>query len=297
MNTATTQEQKLLMVGLPSTGKTTYLGAFWNAIEKSKNAHSVKLADVLPDDRIYLNSLRDDWLRYEVLGRTQDDETRHPPLSVIFGDGKVVSLSFPDISGETFRDIVESRHWPVEFGDVIEGVTELMMFIHPDYVKDSPTHLEFAKLTGKLPENLSTGKSATRKKTQEFEEWTAKIISTQMKNIEILQLLTSNRANTNVRKIGIVISAWDRVVSMEMSPPEYLEKEMPMLSQFLEANSDIWECRIFGVSAQGGDYGEKDDLDRMTNFTDPLARPIIAGLNKGEAEPNDITYPVSWLFS
>lgn len=290
-------DHKVLMVGLPGAGKSTYLGAFWNAVEKAHDTHAVKLVGLLPSDRVYLNSLRDDWLEFKKLGRTQEDETRHSPLSVSFGGSENVSLNFPDISGETFRDMVESRHWPLEFHEVIDGATELMVFLNPLLLKDGPTILDAVRMEGEIVDDQTPPDQSEQASIELGKPWTRALIPTQVKLIDIVQLITLKARNAKIRKISVIVSAWDAVENTSPSPKDYVRINTPMLYQFLEAGSVNWDYRVFGVSAQGGDYENDASLRELLRLADPINRPRIAGISKEEAQQNDITFPIRWLFT
>ena len=74
-------------------------------------------------------------------------------------------------------------------------------------------------------------------------------------------------------------------------PKLWLENELPLLNQFLESNRDLLEFKIFGISAQGGDYdGDKDKLQEEIH---PSKR-IIVQKETGEIS-SDISLPIKWL--
>ncbi|MBX9680717.1 MAG: hypothetical protein K2X38_18330 [Gemmataceae bacterium] len=55
-------------------------------------------------------------------------------------------------------------------------------------------------------------------------------------------------------RLGVIISAWDVVMKQEdTTPGKWLQAYLPMLHQYLVANSEEVCSRVYGVSAQKGD--------------------------------------------
>ena len=94
-------------------------------------------------------------------------------------------------------------------------------------------------------------------------------------------------------------SAWDKAASRGFSPEEYLAKRMPLLDQFLRHGlHPDWEKRIYGVSAQGGDYDDDNsklaDAERLRDIDVPSER--ISVVYAGD-KSNDLTEPLQWLLT
>ncbi len=51
-----------------------------------------------------------------------------------------------------------------------------------------------------------------------------------------------------------MLSAWDKVEDEGHDPETFLTQELPLLDQYLRQGTDGWDFRIYGLSAQGGDY-------------------------------------------
>ena len=87
--------------------------------------------------------------------------------------------------------------------------------------------------------------------------------------------------------------------------------KLPLLAQYLEAERDGWRIRVYGVSAQGGDYDGNDanaepaegeaskkkprkgrDADRLREVDIPADRIRLVF---GKRESNDLTEPLRWL--
>ena len=60
---------KQLLIGLPETGKTTFLAALWQVVESDEVPGALRL-EKLHGDREHLNKIRADWLCCSPMGRT-----------------------------------------------------------------------------------------------------------------------------------------------------------------------------------------------------------------------------------
>ena len=49
----------------------------------------------------------------------------------------------------------------------------------------------------------------------------------------------------------------------KVTPKEYIKIKLPLLYQYLEFNSKLFDYEIWGVSAQGGDFDDEDDLKKL----------------------------------
>ena len=56
--------KKLLMVGLPETGKTTYLAALWDVVNNPEEVEGALKLACLPVNAQYLNMISEKWIAY-----------------------------------------------------------------------------------------------------------------------------------------------------------------------------------------------------------------------------------------
>jgi Double-GTPase 1 len=118
----------------------------------------------------------------------------------------------------------------------------------------------------------------------------------------MLQMLRCDALQAPACRLAVVLSAWDKVAEEEpdTTPDEYHARELPLLNQYLRHGADGWEFRVYGLSAQGGDFerdGETDDPDR----NDRVA--AIRSLDDASSRirlmtpelSNDLTEPITWL--
>jgi hypothetical protein len=114
----------------------------------------------------------------------------------------------------------------------------------------------------------------------------------EVKIVEFLQVANRRPLRARCRNIAVIVSAWDLIMKkeQEMTPDKWLSTRRPMLRQFLETNQEIWESRVYGVSAQGGRLPE--DKDALEKISRPSERIRIVGHG---ADAHDISAPIRWM--
>ena len=118
-----------LLVGLPRTGKTTFLAALWHQVDTGEVKQALRLHK-LHGDREYLNKIRDSWVGCREIERTRigAEETVRMWLAEP-GSSAVAEIVFPDLSGETFRDQWAQRRWSRAFVDLLDEAIGSLIFI------------------------------------------------------------------------------------------------------------------------------------------------------------------------
>lgn len=239
---------KLLMLGLRGSGKTTFLAALWHFIESGEIDDRLGVP-VLQPDRDYLNAARNSWLAVKPVGRTSMRSTNNVSLKLLDKRLNVtIDMSLPDLSGESFRLQWVTRKAPKNYVEFARDCAGAFLFVHPADV--ARTHV-IKPLTVELQpseEEVEESSSAIPASAN----WTPAQSSTQVQLVDVLQLLMRMRATKTRMRVAIVISAWD-IVRAKIPPAVWLERRLPLLSQFMRANPDRMASEIFGISAQGGD--------------------------------------------
>src|SRR5688500_5685441 len=101
------ENKHILLVGLPESGKTTYIGALWNYIHSIGDNKSIELFSLQNSESEYLDAIADKWTSCDDLDRNY----RTTPISAIkmkvqiAVSGEVISLDIPDLSGEVIGDM------------------------------------------------------------------------------------------------------------------------------------------------------------------------------------------------
>jgi len=87
------------------------------------------------------------------------------------------------------------------------------------------------------------------------------------------------------------VSAWDVLPHPQPTPEEWVQRELPLLHQFLSTNRESFDSRIYGVSAQGGNVRSSPAKQELLHKT-PSERIQCVGVHP---DVHDLTDPVLWL--
>ena len=131
--------------------------------------------------------------------------------------------------------------------------------------------------------------------------WSPRLAPTQVQLVDLLQLLRASPLDVGRRRLAVMLSAWDKARDEGLAPADYLKAKLPLLDQYLRRGSDGWDYRIYGLSAQGGDYDRvgKDvrkvpDAEELRNLDRPSTRIQLLG---PVPETHDLTEPLAWLMA
>lgn len=274
----------LLFIGLPGSGKTTFLAALWHVLSDRSSATTLRLTKS-SRERTYLNQLTQEWRECSQVPRTnlQNDQ-----VVVLHLDGEgfgSFDLSIPDLAGEAFKQQLTDRRMSREHDLFVQEATGVMLFLHPDVQKGMQLtvarRLE-AELTGSQKEEATT--ASTEENT-----WSPDMLPTQVKLVELVQFLLERRQRR--LRVAVVVSAWD-LVNHRRTPHEFVERDLPLLHQFLGSNDDLIEHTVFGVSAQGGDITDEKQKQTLLELDDALERIKV---QQDQQTSQDITKPIAWL--
>ena len=275
----------LLFIGLPGSGKTTFLAALWHVLSDRSSATTLRLAK-LSGDRTYLNQITNEWRECSQVPRTN---LQSEQVVVLHLDGEgfgLFDLSIPDLAGEAFKQQLTDRRISRHHDAFVQGATGVMLFLHPDVQKG--TQLTVARqLEAALPGGQKAETSAANSVPK---AWSPEMLPHQAKLVELLQFLLE-RTQRKLR-VAVVVSAWDLVESLGMPPHAFISRELPLLKQFLEANDDLLGHAVFGVSAQGGDITVASEKKSLLELDDAWKRIKV---RQDQDTGQDITKPIAWL--
>ncbi|WP_261372525.1 TRAFAC clade GTPase domain-containing protein [Yersinia aleksiciae] len=280
-----------IIMGLPASGKTTFLAALWHLIESNETTCRLEL-DTYNGDLTYLNRIAEAWRNFEPVPRTSQSGDMNVAIHLRNRETDEKGTAFfPDLAGETFDRQVEDRTFRKDF---MKGFSEddgILFFISSDVRED---FISVTELNARLPsdseidESLNDSPAETR-----ITEWEPKLLPAQVKIVQLLSDIIRPPFEPRLRRIALLISAWDLVHHYGVTPYDWLEVNMPLVAQFLKANKDYFEHQIYGVSAQGVNLNDDSAVDEIANLL-ASRRIKIVGL---ENEGNDLTEPLIWLMS
>ena len=245
---------RLAFLGLPRTGKSTFLGALW-ALVQSPAETSVSETN-FSGDRSYVQKLADRVARGEEIDRTDVDADEEMRVELAFDGELTADLLIPDTSGESLRVLVERRIWYPRLLAACEDATAILLFVHPDRVRMPQPISALATATGETPEPAphQPPEAAAQFDLHQHGCTAAELIDV----FENVSELCHDRWPI---RFGVVVSAWDRVRNAHgPTPYEWMQTWLPGVLATVESNPDVAELEVFGVSAQGGSLDAKDEL-------------------------------------
>lgn len=276
-------KKKVFMIGMPSSGKTTYLASLCRLLlcGEQKTEWKLDIRDV-PEGFDQIREFIKNLNSYKIVGRTQ--EVYDIGLNLYNQNQEWMQFIVPDSSGEIFRDLVYDRRIASNIMDQIVESDMLLFFINVNTMI-SEERIKLGEKSAIKQLNEEQGDKVTQSAEDIVEEYARdrekeRIKSKeQVKNKEKEQKKYNNQSalvellqniiylvphSLNIR---FVISAWDLVEKEfkqdKVTPEEYIKRKLPLLYQYLVFNSKLTDYEIWGVSAQGGDFDDEDDLKKL----------------------------------
>ncbi|MGI2192713.1 hypothetical protein ACRN9V_14840 [Shewanella baltica] len=277
-------DEKIFFCGLPSSGKTTFMAALGYLLENDEVEKEFELTG-LPAERRFFNELADRWLRCEPMLRTKVSSSDKIRMNIKNKDLHI-SVEMPDFSGETWEQLWSEHEIDNQLVAELEKNPSIVIFIQSDYVQ-APMLLTDQSEMINCKEPISSVESLV--------PWEpTKHVPTQAIVVDLLRKISSfiTRAHRDT-KLVIVLSAWD-TIRHHITPELFIEREMPLLHQYLNCRFDFNHFAIFGVSAQGGDLGDEAVAEKLLYEDNPSMRVKV--VNNG-VENSDLTRILSWLVS
>lgn len=235
-----------LFVGLPQTGKTTYLALAYATIIDDYDC-GVHL-DAHDDDLAYLNRILGTLQEYRPASHTEVGGTDELNLLLRFDASGTARISVPDLSGETWQGVHVDRVWERELAEMVTRCTGFVLFTN---VVDHKAVQTVTELRASAEALGATDWDPNAQHSRDVPE-----APTQLALVDLLQAL--RREHKTRFRVSVVLSAYDGADPPGISPTDWIDANLPLLAQYLEANADAIDSRPFGVSGQGGPYPPGD---------------------------------------
>lgn len=285
-------ERSITICGFPESGKTTYLAALWHLITARADQTALKFASLLLGDSSHLNALAARWRDGLTQIRTETRSSQSVSMNLLDGSGRPIRLTFPDLSGESYRVMFEERDCSPAVAEILARGEAMLFFIHADRIRQPHMVVNVVAQSNALGSPIPPGQEVA---------WSPSLCPTQVQIVDLLQLLRLPPLRLGVRRIAIVLSAWDKVADEGRSPEEFLTERLPLLDQYLRCGADGWEWRVYGISAQGADYEKENEkltdsqltkLQELRALDEPSKRIRVVSAG---SETSDLTEPLEWL--
>jgi len=280
--------KKLVLVGLPESGKTSFLAALYYYVTSDIADKSMCECE-LSENAMYLQGISSKWINCQPIGRTVLlDNTQNRDVTIHLQDlnsHKKTTLHIPDLAGESFLNQFRERYWEQSYFNEFEVSAGMLLFIHPGKLRP---HVLIDDMHGAI-QILSEGDD------EEVVPFKKDEVPTQVVLVDILNYHGKFTAN-NPLPISVVISAWDEVLNKKeaISPRKWIEVELPLLYQYLNNNGDKFSWKVFGISAQGGAITDETKVTELHQLDEPGERIIV---QEGDIRNNNICAPIEWLLN
>jgi len=289
-----------VLIGLPKSGKTTFLAALWHVVTNDNVGGSLKL-ERLHGNSSHLNKICDLWADANPLERTATGGEKFVSMILrSLSGGTSTEIFFPDLAGESFERQWTLRLMSKECESFLKESDGGLLMIHPEEVTKETLISEANPIIDRIAAS-SAATIGEPEQDQETlgsadvsieEEWNPEKTPKQIQLVELLQFLMHINQNRPL-KLAVAISAWDLVTDIHgsgISPTAWANENLPLLMQFLKSNFETYQPHFFGLSAQGG---KLDDAESLRKKIIPSER--IRVVPEGGSESNDITIPVQWI--
>ncbi len=284
------QHRSVVVIGLPGSGKTTFLAALWHLVSGRELNTRLSFDKLLSGDATYLNSIAERWRSGKEQDRTFLNGNQLVSINLKDQNDSSLQVTFPDIAGEEFCQMWEARECDNNVaGFIKEG--GVLLFVHADKIIAPQWVVDLTAMSKKLGLDIPDGQPIP---------WHPRYAPTQVQIVGLLSLLRKAPLDTGPRRVAVMLSAWDKAKDEQLTPDAFLEAKLPLLNQYLQQEADGWEWRIYGVSAQGDDYDKPDTkspsakTEALLDLDYPSTRIQLVS---AQSQSHDLTEPLEWLIN
>jgi hypothetical protein len=288
------KDRSISICGFPESGKTSYLAAMWHLVTAKAEQTALEFESLRNGDASHLNALATRWRNGLKQDRTEIQSNKLVSMNLKNTAGELMRLTLPDLSGESYRTMFEDRECDPLVAKILDDSQGILLLVHADTIKVPLMVTTVAAQTQALGSTIPDNQEVV---------WAPRLAPTQIQLVELLQLFRLAPLNVQTSRIAIVLSAWDKVESEGKQPEPFLAERLPLLKQYLEAGADKWQWKVYGVSAQGGDYEKEGEpllgakLARLIDLKALEEPSMRIRVVSGSSVSSDLTEPIAWLLS
>ena len=269
--------KRYYMMGIPESGKTTFLVAFTFMLEDQTEGTRLHLNPSEPPEGMTkeFKEEMDHWGKFEPLDHTRVGQIHRMKYTLYDEKEERYILEIPDRYGEIFSNIVLNRYINDDTRAEWLAADKILFFVNFQRMNIGNQEELLTELPQETQQLLINGKESLEKKEEDDKKF---ILPDQFVLVELLQMLQEIRRNGVF--IKFIISAWDSLnlqgIDHEKQLPEIVfEKYLPFVYQFLKSNSNSIYAEFWGISAQGSDLSDKEEIKKMSQALDSMERVIV----------------------
>jgi hypothetical protein len=273
---------RLLVVGGPDSGKTTYRGQFILRLEHKPG--QLKLNKSV-ENRTLIESETSRLAQGLQVMHTNADTYHNTSLEIGDTLGRPFILDFADYGGEQVRRMASSNMVPNHWVELVRNASAWLFFLRLDKIR--PTKSFMDEKVQSAPQGTHSAASPKHDSASEIGV------------IEILQRLlflrgASLQYSLQIPRLAVALSCWDEIPESErkMKPEGLLMQRAPLLASFLQANWDAQERMIFALSSTEEPLLETEPNEAF------LAKGAenVGYIRMPDGSPtDDLTLPIAWL--
>lgn len=229
--------KSILIIGKPGSAKTTFLAQFVIIARKAKSA--VKFWKTPENIQPIVEAIKK--LRNATETETTHATDNHVIILPVTINGSNLELKCPDYGGEQINEMLNIREINTHWSELINNSNSWIVFIRPQKLE---TIFDLS--------NKTASKEAPQKDNTSIPSFKP---SEQSTVIELIQMMLSIKKvgyqiPINTPQITIALTCWDEIEE-SITPISFLEKNLPLLNQFLINNWQTSAFKVIGISAQG----------------------------------------------
>lgn len=272
----------VILIGEPDTGKTNFIGRLWIALQTDGGALT---ASGTPDEIRYVEEIVAHLHKGHFAPRTELNLEANQGSVIIplSHEEKIGELVIPDISGEIWKNAVETNELAPEWMARLEGAAGALLFVRvlsPVNV-DLPDWVTSAELMKHQGDAAQQDKVPTQVTLCEF--------------LRFLELKLPDRPTGRKPRIAVIITAWD-LLDQERSaagPQVYLQQQYPLFAGRL-ADLDRFDVMIFAMSVFGGDLQDAEFRNKLLDSDFQSAGFVQFDYDGEVKKESDVTIPIAW---
>lgn len=265
-------ERRVMLLGLPETGKSTFIGTLWHFVEEPSIEYIREAS--LPGERRHAQELAEHVRELTEITRTLHDADERFEVPVEFPGAGTVTLVIPDHSGEQLEALVQRRVWPELLRDELAQAAAVILFVHPRVIQP-PLELHL------LPGGVSV------EDTLAYENRAACTAAQLIDGLE--EVLEAMRDRWPVR-LAVVISAFD--LADGDTPEQWLDLRLPAIASMLRNDRARVQSAVFGVCAQGGAREDAEEVKRRGDLHERAWARAADGSDIPFSEP--VRWALGW---